>query len=316
MNKLLLTMALLGAVAPSVAHAQDSLVFVKVVPVPINVIGMMATVTPFIGGLKEPQGLARDLNGDIIVCDYGAGEVLRFSKAGEKIAVLATGLKSPSQIVSAGLGSFFVTERKANRVIKLSGGAAEPVGGEIIEPLGLISGLRTRGQTKVSYDSYSFFVVAHTTSKIYVSEADVISPYDGIGVANYKPVNPIWRLVYAAPDEDGDTGRYGLRCLAGDGDTVFVSDEVGGDVLMMSSGGRMAKFVSGFDDPSGMAIRGDWLYVCDEGNGGQLWKVNKNGKKTLVAEKLGRPRNVLFLDDKTALISDRDGRVLKLNWDK
>ena len=61
-------------------------------------------------------------------------------------------------------------------------------------------------------------------------------------------------------------------------------------------------------------MRGDWLYVCDEGNGGQLWKVDKDGNKTLIAEKLGRPRNVLFLDDQTALVSDRDGRVLKLSW--
>ena len=83
---------------------------------------------------------------------------------------------------------------------------------------------------------------------------------------------------------------------------------------MATRSGRIAKFATGFADPSGLEVRGDWLYVCDEGDGGRLWKVDKNGVKTLVAERLGRPRNVLFLDDKTALVSDRDGRVLKLNW--
>ena len=58
----------------------------------------LASVTPFIVGLKEPQGLALYGEG-IVVCDYGAGEVLAFKKTGTQKMVLASGLKGPSQIV-------------------------------------------------------------------------------------------------------------------------------------------------------------------------------------------------------------------------
>lgn len=296
MKKLLLTLALLGAIAPQIARADEPMV--NQAPG----VAALATVTPFIEALKEPQGLALDNNGDIIVCDYVAGEVLRFSATGQKKEVLATGLKGPSQIIktpkyydlssSESNPGWIVSERKANRVVGLgSGQRLVVIGDNVVEPMGLLATLPDGLFAPIR-------VVAHTTSKIYENRGKTDE----------------WKLVYAAPDEDAGAGRYGLRCLAGDGDTVFVSDEVNGDILMISRGGRMAKFASGFDDPSGLAIRGDWLYVCDEGNGGQLWKVNKNGVKILVAEKLGRPRNVLFLDDKTALVSDRDGRVLKLSW--
>ncbi len=330
MKKYLLTIALLGALAPSIARAQDA---------PTTVAPFaekLATVTPFISGLKEPQGLILDSNGDVIVCDYGAGEVLRFSKAGAKQEALASGLKGPSQIVTMSVSGrtipmknkngeevpetiWMVSERKANRVISIRPTgmdtlpyAIEQLGSEIVEPMGLLQppsdflrnpfpmSLMAARQGRITKFPIGTYAVAHTTSKIYRLNSH------GIG-------DKSWTLVYEASDEDGDA-RYGLRCLANDGSTLFVSDEVNGDVLMMSQDGRMAKFASGFDDPSGLAIRGESLYVCDEGNGGQLWKVNKNGKKTLVAEKLGRPRNVLFLDDVTALVSDRDGRVLKLNW--
>ena len=295
MNKFLLGIALLGASAPSVGSAQEMpTILDKVPPMPGDANPQMATVTPFITGLKEPQGLALDNNGDIIVCDYGAGEVLRFSATAGRKERIATGLKNPSQIgydtlfnpdTGRTVREFLVSERKANRVVRLRNEQVLPVGGEIIEPMGLLSSPAGR-----------LYVVAHTTSKIYRLDKDS------------------WKLVYEAADEDGDKGRYGLRCLANDGDTMFLSDEVNGDVLMVSPNGRIAKFASGFADPSGLAVRDDGLYVCDEGDGGRLWKVDKNGVKTLVAEKLGRPRNVLFTDDKTALVSDRDGRVLKLNW--
>ncbi len=297
---------MLGALSPSIVRAQEAPVTLEV-PVPA---ANLASVTPFIVGLKEPQGLLREGNNDILVCDYGAGEVLRFSATGEKKEVLATGLKGPSQIQMID-ERIVVSERKANRVISLSSDKkVTQIGGEIIEPMGLFHGgsllSRTNrvpllGDAPITGSLFrtslnGIYAVAHTTSKIYRLEQNN------------------WKLIYEPSGEDAKEGRYGLRCLAGDGGTMFLSDEVNGEVLMVSPGGRIAKFASGFDDPSGLAVRGDWVYVCDEGNGGQLWKVSKDGAKSLVAEKLGRPRNVLFLDDKTALVSDRDGRVLKLNW--
>ena len=311
MNKILLLLAVTGAFAPSVVRAQEAPIVVDDVPLAAMAqASPMASVSVFIAGLKEPQGLELAWDnygsGEIIVCDYGAGEVLRFDKAGAKKEVLASGLKGPSQIVRVA-NQFVVSERKANRVVRLSGGKAIQVGGEIVEPMGLLPDNRISLLSGVkppepapfrlsNSDWEGVYAVAHTTSKIYRLDKTE------------------WKLVYAAPDEDGDVGRYGLRCLADDRGAMFLSDEVNGEVLMVTRSGRIAKFASGFADPSGLAVRGDWVYVCDEGEGGRLWKVDRNGVKTLVAQGLGRPRNVLFLDDATALVSDRDGRVLKLSW--
>ena len=290
---------MLGAVAPQFARAQDGAsITEKDVPVPVNEVkGQMAKVTPLIEGLKEPQGLALDGNGDILVCDTGAGEVLRFSATGQKKEVLASNLKSPSQITTRTLFDrvnnksvveFLVSERKADRIVRLRNGMAYPVGAEIVEPLGLLDNSNA--------PNGGLYAVAHTTSVIYRLDRDK------------------WTPVYQAPGEDGDKGRYGLRCLASYGSSLLVSDEVNGQVLKVSRDGEIVKFAGGIDDPSGVAVRDDRVYVCDEGAGGKLWSIDQNGIKTLVAQELGRPRNVLFLDDDTALISDRDGRILKLNW--
>ena len=298
MKNLLLTLALLGAVAPQIARAQEGApIVVEDVPVPTNSTEPMAKVTPLIEGLKEPQGLALDVNGDILVCDFGAGQVLRFGAKGEKKEVVASNLKGPSQIAYRTLydrvanktvREFLVSERGANRVVRLRNGTGYGVGDEIVEPLGLLD--------NSSETNGGLYAVAHTTSVISRLEKDK------------------WTPIYAAPAEDGDKGRYGLRCLASYGSSLLVSDEVNRQILKVSRGGLVVKFTGNIDDPSGVAVRGDQVYVCDEGAGGKLWRVDQDGIKTLVAQELGRPRNVLFLDDETALVSDRNGRVLKLHW--
>ncbi len=292
----------------------------------------MATVTPFISGLKEPQGLTFDAPGNLLVCDYGSGEILKFSPDGKRSGVLATGLKGPAQIVSAlwpsrlnsspAVPPIYVTERKANRVISIdSAGKITPLGTEIPEPLGLVFG------------PSGLMMVSHTTSKIYRWKNSIptlneipLMKSDRISVPGNIPligslfrsrqtpsVNPNgqWELVYSAPSTDG--ARYGFRWLASDGGAYFVSDEDGERVLMLTENGRVATFASGISDPSGLAIGPDGMvYVANEGDGGQLIRLNNEGEKTIVAEKLGRPRGILFLDAKTLLVSNRDGNIWKI----
>jgi len=256
----------------------------------------LATKTEWASGLKEPQGMAHHGN-DILLADYGAGKVLRYSRDGKLLGTVAEGLKSPSQIAIARIlrateqdgkivkiwedENIAVSERKANRVIQIDkDGKITPLGDAIEEPLGLVS------------DSFNnLFAVSHTTSTIL--------RFDGTK----------WTPFFTPTEAD----RYGYRCLAMDNGTLLLSDEESGEILMLSQSGRLATWAKGIADPSGITIGPDnAAYVTDESNGGRLWRVNNLGEKTIVAEGLGRPRGVLFLDEKTALVSDRNGKVWKL----
>lgn len=255
----------------------------------------MATVTPFITGLKEPQGLAFNQKGELLVADYKSGEILKFSRDGKALGAFVKNLKSPA-LLSSFQDSLVLSERKGNRVLMISpAGEVLPVGGEIVEPLGVVN----------SPDG--IYAVAHTTSKIYKLEADPAT-----AGANLKT---FWVPVYAAPLEAGDEKRYGYRALVKDPDSVslFLSDEVSGQILLLTPSGFIATFASGFEDPSGLQFGPDGaLYVADEGRGGQLVRLSREGKATIVAEKLGRPRGIVFLDAKTVLVSNRDGNVWKV----
>jgi DNA-binding beta-propeller fold protein YncE len=256
----------------------------------------------------------------LLICDYGSGEILKFSRDGKALGKLATGLKGPAAIVFsqkfAPVGNtntrslvpaIYVSERKANRVVEIdSAGKITPMGTEIPEPLGLANG--PGGLT----------VVSHTTSKVYrwgnsIPMLGDIPFVNGL-FANRPTAMPEasqWRPVYSAPSADGE--RYGFRWLVSDGGAFFMSDEDGERILMLTQNGRVATFATGISDPSGVLVGPNGtVYVANEGDGGQLIRLNAEGEKTIVADGLGRPRGMIFVDAKTLLVSNRDGNVWKI----
>ncbi len=125
----------------------------------------LAAKTVFAEGFGEPQGVLVEWDGSVILTDFKNGEVVRLDKSGKKIAILATGLKGPSQL-AYGLSTFsmsrglsvglFVTERKANRVVELRvDGRVLPLF-ELPEPIGLVSS-----------PNKHMSAISHTTGKIY-----------------------------------------------------------------------------------------------------------------------------------------------------
>jgi DNA-binding beta-propeller fold protein YncE len=285
--------------ALSTAPAIAQVAVENIAPLPATVATpQMATVTPFITGLKEPQGMVVDGIGNLFVCDYGAGKILVFSRTGRELGEMApySILKGPSAIVRTDNGDVFVTERKANRVLRFRDTKMDVVMDDIPEPIGLvINPLITSNFGKET--PFSLGVVSHTTSKVYQ-----------LLLSNTRERE----LIYAAP-AIGAEERYGFRWLVTDASTLLMSDEVGEKILMVNRAGRASTFASGISDPSGIAIGPDkMVYVANEGNGGQLIRLNSEGEKTIVAEKLGRPRGILFLDAKTALVSNRDGNIWKV----
>jgi len=71
--------------------------------------------------------------------------------------------------------------------------------------------------------------------------------------------------------------------------------------------GRTATVVSGLDDPTGVALstRGE-IYVAEEG-AGRVSRVEADGSLSVVADGLGQPRGLMFLDPRTLLVADRQG---------
>jgi DNA-binding beta-propeller fold protein YncE len=233
-------------------------------------------------GLLEPQGILRLGDGSILVAEYGGGRVVKFNALGQKVAVVAQGLKSPAMLARAGK-TVYLTERKANRVVRLnSNGTVSPVGGEIAEPLGLaiVDGRPV--------------AVSHTQSKVV--------RWDG----------KAWQMLFSAPEDGGK--RYGYRCLEAEpGGSILMSDEAEGQVLLLSPQGRLASWSKSFESPSGIVIGPDGAtYVTDEGNSGTFSRVSASGEAAVLARDLGKPRGILFLDAKTVLVTNRSGSIWKL----
>lgn len=251
----------------------------------------MATKTEWAKGLRAPQGMARDADGNVYVAEYKGGQIAKLSPQGKLLAHLGTGLKNPAWITRAG-DSFFISERKANRVLKMDRqGILTPFGAAIEEPLGLA--VDEAGVLRV---------IAHTTSRL------LASPRKAVGTPAASS-DFEWQQLYAAPSEEGK--RYGYRCIAIDADgTTFITDETEGQLLMLTARGRVASWVKGLDDPTGVAISPSGeVFVAEEG-AGRISRIDANGTPVVVAQGLGQPRDMEFLDEKTMLVSDQGGGVI------
>jgi glucose/arabinose dehydrogenase len=102
-------------------------------------------------GLKQPQGMAW-LGDTLYVAEYGGGQVSKWSRDGKSLGAI-TGLKSPAWVervqaqtslnaAAVAPDEIYISERKANRVLRLqANGETVAVGETIEEPLGLDNAL-------------------------------------------------------------------------------------------------------------------------------------------------------------------------------
>lgn len=273
----------------------------------------MATATPFITGLGEPMGMAfsnnfsdRHPDSDIFIADYQTGEILRYGQNGKAQKPLATGLKGPTMIVKTAT-DVYVSERNASRVLRFEStdlGYVFPpdLVGDVSQPLGLTFRATRRhpeppGDRPSEWNMHveEIMVTSPATSQIYSFRY------------SYGPEKSTWKPIYKSPKVSGDS------YIVFDGSVIFMTDSINGEVLMVSPEGRAAPFASGIAKPSGIAMgRDGFLYVANEGEGGQLIRLNAEGEKTVVAEKLGRPCGMLFLNSKIVFVSSRDGNIWKV----
>ena len=86
--------------------------------------------------LNQATGIALAPDGSVLVCETGAGCVLRIASDGN-VTTVARGLAGPIGVVAMPDGSCFVSESVAGRVVHLRGGSVTPVVRGLREPHGL-----------------------------------------------------------------------------------------------------------------------------------------------------------------------------------
>lgn len=246
-----------------------------------------ASVRQWAQNLAGPQGLATDGRGGVYVVENTANRVTRFSRDGAQSVVYVKALKSPSWALYRE-GVLYVAEREGNSIARVSGeGTLTRLAGEVVDPLGLAVDPKRPG---------SLLAVSHRQSLIHRFALQETGQ---------------WALL-AEPEVRHPAGvNYGWRDLAVDaGGVLYLTDEATGAILRRLPGGELQPWVTGLSAPSGLALGPDGgIYVTEEGNG-RLSYVSRHGKIVMVAEGLGKAREVLPLDDRTLLVSDRAGGVV------
>jgi sugar lactone lactonase YvrE len=250
-------------------------------------------------GLRGPQGMARDAQGNVYVAEYNGGQIAKFAPSGNLLARIGTDLQNPAWVERAG-ATLYVTERKANRILRLNAdGKLSPVTGSVEEPLGLAADIMGR-----------LIIVSHTTSQLLVLPPGARPvPPTATAVATEEQAPSPFVPLYVAPAVEGK--RYGYRCIAVDRDgTLFFTDETDGQLMLRTPAGRVAVWVRNLNDPTAVVVSPTGgVFVAEEG-AGRVSRVNAEGTTTVVADGLGQPRDIEFLDGKTMLVSDRQGGVI------
>ena len=84
--------------------------------------------------------------------------------------------------------------------------------------------------------------------------------------------------------------------------TVMNSPDTEGDgVVKVVDGDKSSVFAKGMDEPKGIAFTGKYLVTADQT---KVWKIDRKGKVSVLADKKNFTRNVSFLND-VAVSSDR-----------
>jgi sugar lactone lactonase YvrE len=165
-------------------------------------------------GLREPTGIARDVDGSLLVAETGAGRLCRITGTGE-IHEVAAGLGRPLDVALAADGSLFVSDQELGRVLRLSPDRAVMTDG-LVAP----NGLAVAGDQLfvVDRDRKQLVVVSISdgTSKIVASGLAVGSP---VGTtAHLLPGNPDAGIPAILPFAGVAAAPDGTIYVAGDGE--------------------------------------------------------------------------------------------------
>ncbi len=109
------------------------------------------------------------------------------------------------------------------------------------------------------------------------------------------------RLLGAEPPKTLAVGENPESVCRGFGGKLYVTmingEEPGDGTIVSVDGEKVAVFAKGFNSPKGLVFIGDYLVAADETT---LWKVDKAGTATKLAEAKDFPQPIEFLNDVAA----------------
>ena len=108
-------------------------------------------------------------------------------------------------------------------------------------------------------------------------------------------------LLQAAPPKAIPVGKSPESVCRGFGGKLYLTmingDEPGDGTIVSLDGETVTVFAKGFNAPKGMVFVGDYLVMADETT---MWKVDKTGTATKLAEAKDFPQPIEFLNDVAA----------------
>lgn len=226
--------------------------------------------------LAAPAGLALDPSGSLIVAEWGAGRVVRLSRAGDRLPLLEH-VGRPAGVAVSADGTLFVSLQREGRVVALARG--EPDSGwrtlaeGLSEPMG------------VAVDSLGGLLIAEQgTGRIWRLTADGALRVLVEGLARPVAVLPVsWggllvaeyggRMVHIP--ENGDSRRFvakmrcpGLGLVEGKSGDVYAVDQAAGEVRRIERNGAVSVAARGLAGPTGLLAHPDGhLLVGVKGEG-------------------------------------------------
>ena len=268
--------------------------------------------------LFQPNGLARDAQGNIYFADSGNHRIRKISPDGRIVTVAGSGepgfldgpaglarFRSPQDVAADSAGNLYVADSGNHRIRRISAdGFVSTVAGTGQEGFG-----GDFGPAQLAALAWPRAVAVGPGGVVYVSDfgnGRVRAVAEGMiytvaGGGEGAPPAPATAVRLAGP---------GALALDGGG-ALYVADWASGAIYRLA-GGQMEEIGRRrFYSPRGVAVGAQGLYVAEAG--GNVFFIPNQGNPTLIARDLANPGALALLPDGRILVAETgNNRVVQL----
>jgi plastocyanin len=237
------------------------------------------TVSTLATGLSNPHGLAVDAHGNIYVANSGAGTVSKITPAGA-VSLFASGFANPTALAFDARGNLYVANLGSNSVSRVT-------------PAGVVSTFvsNINRPAALAFDHAGNLYVANDGNTGQPQTVSRVTPAGGISVFASGFLHPVGLVFDAAgnlnvANQTNTNVEVVDRVTPGGVMTAFasgfklpdsgglafdpfgnlyVSSDGGNDVSKVTPDGGINTYVSGMNQPYGLAYANGKLYMADSG---------------------------------------------------